>query len=172
MKRVVSILGLLVLMTAGAAQAQSHEGFWVGFGFGGGSLGIADGTDRDTGVVGYVKLGGTINERLLLGVESNAWVKEQSGTTLTHTNTSAVAYFYPSATNGFFLKGGLGWSRLSVEVLGISVTENGGGAVLGVGYDVRVGDNWSVTPVLNFNGGAFAGGNTNISELGVGISWH
>ena len=172
MKRVVSILGLFVLMTAGSAQAQSHEGLWVGFGFGGGSLGIADGTGRDTGVVGYLKLGGTINERLLRGVESNGWVKEQSGGTVTHTNSSAVAYFYPSATGGFFLKGGLGWSRLSIEVAGIGVAENGGGAVLGLGYDARVGDNWSITPVLNFNGGAFDGGNTNISELGVGISWH
>ena len=67
MKRVVFILGLFVLMTAGAAQAQTHEGFWVGFGFGAGSLGIDGGTDRDTGGVGYVKLGGTINERFLLG---------------------------------------------------------------------------------------------------------
>ena len=171
MKRVVSILGLFVLMTAGTAQAQSHEGFWVGFGLGGGSLGI-EGTDRDTGFTGYLKLGGTINQRFLVGLESNAWTKDQSGARLTHTNTSAVAYFYPSASNGFFLKGGLGWSRLSIEVSGISVAENGGGAVLGLGYDVRVGDNWSITPVLNFNGGAFDGGNTNLSELGVGVSWH
>ncbi len=172
MKRVVSVLGLLVLMTAGAAQAQSHEGFWVGFGFGAGSLGIDGGTGRDTGVMGYLKLGGTINERFLLGVESNAWMKNETGATVTHTNTSAVAYFYPSATSGFFLKGGLGWSRLSVEVLGISVAENGGGAVFGLGYDVPVGDNWSITPVLNFSGGAFDGGNSNISELGVGVTWH
>ena len=96
----------------------------------------------------------------------------QIGTRVTHTNTSAVAYFYPSAASGFFLKGGLGWSRLSIEVLGISVAENGGGAVFGLGYDALVGDNWSITPVLNFNGGAFNGGNTNISEIGVGVSWH
>ncbi len=172
MKRVVSILGLFVLMTAGAAQAQSHEGFWVGFGFGGGSLGIDGGTDRDTGVVGYVKLGGTMNERLLLGVESNGWKKDQSGSTVTHNNLSAVAYFYPSATSGFFLKGWLGWSNLSVEVLGISAAENGAGAVFGLGYDALIGDNWSITPVLNFNGGAFDGGNSNIGELGVGVTWH
>ncbi len=172
MKRIVSILGFFVLMTAGAAQAQTHEGFWGGFGFGAGSLGIDGGTGRDTGVMGYLKLGGTINERFLLGMESNAWTKDETGVRVTHTNTSAVAYFYPSATSGLFLKGGLGWSRLSVEVLGISVAENGGGAVLGLGYDVLVGDNWSITPVLNFNGGAFNGGNTNISEIGVGVSWH
>ena len=172
MKRVVSILGFLVLMTAGTAQAQSHEGFWVGFGLGAGSLGVADATDRSTGVVGYVKLGGTINERLLIGAESNAWTKDESGVSLTHTNFSAVAYFYPSTTNGFFLKGGLGWSRLSVGAGSISAAENGGGAVLGLGYDVSVGDSWSITPVLNFNGGAFEGGNTNISELSVGVTWH
>ena len=77
MKRVVSILGFFVLMTAGAAQAQTHEGFWVGFGFGAGSLGIDGGTGRDTGVMGYLKLGGTINERFLLGMESNAWTKDE-----------------------------------------------------------------------------------------------
>ena len=172
MNRIAYMLGLFALMTAGTAQAQSHEGFWVGFGVGGGSLGIDGGTNRDTGAVGYVKLGGTISERFLLGMESNAWRKEQTGVTLTHTNLSAVAYFYPSATNGFFLKGGLGWSRLTVGVVGLGVTENGGGAVLGLGYDARIGDNWSITPVVNFNGGAFDGGNTNVSEFGVGVSWH
>ena len=142
MKRVVSILGLLVLMTAGAAQAQSHEGFWVGFGFGGGSLGIDGGTDRDTGVVGYLKLGGTLSERFLLGVELNQWMREErSGATVGLTNLSAVVYFYPSATSGFFLKGGLGTSRLEVEVSGISVSQDGGGAVLGLGFDARVGGN-------------------------------
>ena len=87
-------------MTAGAAQAQTHEGFWVGFGLGAGSLGIDGGTGRDTGVMGYLKLGGTINERFLLGMESNAWTKDETGVRVTHTNTSAVAYFYPSATSG------------------------------------------------------------------------
>ena len=55
MKRVVSILGFLVLMTAGTAQAQSHEGFWVGFGLGVGSLGVADATDRNTGVPDFAQ---------------------------------------------------------------------------------------------------------------------
>lgn len=172
MKRIVFILGLLVLTTTGVAQAQDREGFWVGFGVGGGSLGIDGGTDRTTGVVGYVKLGGTLSDKFLLGMESNAWTKDESGARVTHTNFSAVAYFYPSASNGFFLKGGIGASRLSVGVGDLSVAENGGGAVFGLGYDARIGDNWSITPVLNFNGGVFAGGNSNLSEFGVGVTWH
>ena len=172
MKRVFPILGLLVLMTAGAAQAQTREGFWIGFGFGGGSLGVDGGTDRDSGVGGYLKLGGTLSERFLLGAETNQWVKEESGVSVNHSNLSAVAYFYPSATGGFFLKGGLGVSRLSVKVSGISASEDGGGAVLGLGFDARVGDNWSITPALNFNAGALDGGNTSVTELSVGVPWH
>ena len=172
MSKIVIAVGLLVLVTTSTLQAQTRGGFWIGFGFGGGSLGIDDGTDRDTGVVGYLKLGGTISERFLLGVEGNVWLKDESGVAVTHNNFSAVAYFYPSPTNGFFLKGGLGSSRLLVEVSGINTSETGGGAVLGLGFDAPVGDNWSITPVLNFNYGAFDGGNSNIVELGVGVSWH
>ncbi len=172
MRKIVIAVGLLVLVTTSTLQAQTREGFWIGFGLGAGSLGIEGGTDRDTGVVGYLKLGGTISERFLLGVESNAWLKDESGVTVTHTNHSAVAYFYPSATSGFFLKGGLGSARLLEEVSGRNTSETGGGAVLGLGFDARVGDNWSITPVLNFNYGAFDGGNTNIVELAVGVSWH
>ncbi len=172
MRKIVIAVGLLVLVTTSTLQAQTREGFWIGFGFGGGSRGTDDGTDRDSGVVGYLKLGCTISERFLLGVESNAWLRDESGVTVTHTNHSAVAYFYPSATSGFFLKGGLWSSRLLVEVSGITTSETGGGAVLGLGFDARVGDNWSITPVLNFNYGAFDGGNSNIVELGVGVSWH
>ena len=172
MRKIVIAVGFLVLVTISTLQAQTREGFWIGFGFGSGSLGIDDGTDRDTGVVGYLKLGGTISERFLLGVEGNVWLKDASGVAVTRTNLSAVAYFYPSATSGFFLKGGLGSSRFLVEVSGINTSETGGGAVLGLGFDARVGDNWSITPVLNFNYGAFDGGNSNIVELAVGVSWH
>ncbi len=172
MRKIVIAVGLLVLVTTSTLQAQTREGFWIGFGLGAGSLGIDGGTDRDTGVVGYLKLGGTLSERFLLGVELNQWMREESGATVGLTNLSAVVYFYPSATSGFFLKGGLGTSRLEVEVSGISVSQDGGGAVLGLGFDARVGDNWSITPVMNFNAGALEGGNTSLTEFGVGVSWH
>jgi len=77
-------------------------------------------------------------------VESNAWRKEVSGVALTHNNFSAVAYFYPSATSEFFLKGGLGMASISVGFAGISAAETDGGSVLGLGVDIPVGENWSI----------------------------
>ena len=184
MTRVGVTIALLLTLATGTAQAQTREGFWIGGGMGVGSLGVDDGSDRSTAPVGYLKLGGTLSERFLLGGEVNLWIKEDRGLTLTHGNVSAVGYFYPSSTNGFFLKAGLGMSELEIEndrvyVVGDElviefnrVSETGIGAVVGLGYDVRVGDNWSITPVLNLNAGAFDGGNTNVAEFAVGVTWH
>ena len=167
MGKALMAMGVLTLITVNAAHAQSREGFWIGFGVGAGSLEV--GSDpRQSAPVGYLKFGGTINQTFLLGVETNAWIKEGSPNgTLTHMNFSAVAYVYPSDTSGFFLKGGLGWARLADDQLSL----NGSGAVLGLGFDARVGDNFSITPYGNFTAGAFLF-STNIFEVGVGVSWH
>jgi hypothetical protein len=172
MKRVSLLVGLLILVTTGTTQAQSRDGFWIGFGLGGGSLSIDDADDREAGGVGFLKMGGTINEKFLIGGESNVWLKEVDGVTITSSNFSAVAYFYPSATSGFFLKGGIGWARLALESGGVTLATNGGGAVFGIGYDWRVGDNVSVNPVLNFSAASYDGGNTNVTELAVGVTFH
>jgi hypothetical protein len=122
--------------------------------------------------VGFLKLGGSINDRFLIGGESNAWVKEEGGVTLTHGYFGPVAYFYPSATGSFFVKGGVGGAVLDVSSGGTSITESGFGYVLGVGYDILVGGNWSITPVANFNGGSIEGSDTGVFEVAVGITWH
>ena len=172
MTRIIMAVGVLFALTVNSADAQSREGFWIGFGLGGGSY-TEDGlSGREAGGVGYLKLGTTLSERFLLGVESNAWVKEVSGVDLTATNFSAVAYFYPSATGGFFLKLGLGVASAELAVGGVSISESAAGGVFGIGYDRRIGDNWSITPFLNSNVGQFDSGNTSVVELGVGVTWH
>jgi hypothetical protein len=172
MTRIIMVVGVFFALTANSADAQSREGFWIGFGVGGGGYTDMDLSGRETGGVAYLKLGGTLSERFLLGVESNAWVKEVSGIDLTATNFSAVAYFYPSATGSFFLKLGLGVATQSASVGSASVSINGTGGVFGLGYDRRIGDNWSITPFLNSNVGRFDGGDSSIIELGVGVTWH
>ena len=131
--------------------------------------------------MGYIKFGGTINSRLLLGVESNAWFTHGSrvGVVISTTpvnelpilliNVSAAAYFYPSATGGFYLKGGLGVARFDPKY---DQSEYGRGAVLGVGFNIPIGGKYSITPVLNYNTERFASRDTNILELGVGLTWH
>ena len=168
MTKVLLAVGAFILITANAVTAQSRDGFWIGFGVAAGSLEV--GSDpRQSAPVGYLKFGGTINQRFLLGVETTALIREgDSNGTLTHMSFSAVAYVYPSATSGFFLKGGLGWARLADDRSSL----NGSGAVLGLGFDARVGDDFAITPFGNFTAGAFTFLTTNIYEFGVGASWH
>lgn len=157
----------------GGGRPQTREGFWIGFGLGAGSLGCEDCGDRETALSGNLKLGGTINPRFLLGVETNGWYKSESGVTLTYGNLSAVGYFYPSETSGFYLKGGLGLASLELDLDGFgSGSETGSGAVLGLGYDARVGRNFSLTPYLNFMAGSFDDGTANVVQLGLGFTWH
>lgn len=158
----------------GYGRPHTREGFWIGFGLGAGSLGCetCEG-EREMGLSGNLKLGGTVSPRFLLGAETNGWYKSEEGVTLTHGNLSAVAYLYPSVTSGFYFKVGLGLATLSAEVDGFgSETETGGGAVLGIGYDARVGANFSLTPYVNAMGGSFDGGTTNVVQFGLGLTWH
>jgi len=184
MSRSTIMLGLLaaalVAVPQGAdaqSRPQTRDGFFIGFGVGGGTFGCSVcGTEREGSLTGHLKLGGTVSPRLLLGVESSAWTKEEGGVRLTHGNVSALAQFYPSATAGFYLSGGVGLSRLAVDVSGgggtVTVTENGLGLTAGLGYDVRLGTNFSLTPYGLFGWGDFEGGSADTFQLGLGVTWH
>jgi hypothetical protein len=145
---------------ASAAHPQERHGFWIGFGFGGGSAkatcsdGCAGG-NRETGVVGYVKLGGTLNQRVLLGGEVNVWTKQQEGVTVNFYSTTATITLYPQPSSGFFLRGGIGASSVDTEIIENSTKftadlGTGLGVLVGAGYDVRVGRNISITPTVDF----------------------
>lgn len=183
MRQLVTVVWAVVAAIAIATQdahAQMdtpvREGFFIGLGIGGGSFGCSACSGRESGLSGQLKLGGTLNSRWLVGVESNAWTKEESGARLTHANVSAMAQFYPAATNGFFLRGGIGVSSLEVRVSsgGTSLTarESGLGLTAGLGYDVRVGGNFSISPYGAFGWGDHEGGSVNTFQLGLGVTWH
>jgi hypothetical protein len=77
------LAALFVFATAAgpaAAQGnpQTRDGFWINFGVGIGSLGCDDCDDRVNGNTGHLRMGGTLSQRLLLGGEINAWVKEKA----------------------------------------------------------------------------------------------
>ena len=71
-------------------------------------------------------------------------------------------------TSGFFLTGGPGVG--SIRYAGDS--EFGVGVVLGIGWDIRVGRNVSLTPFYN----GFAMSNSlvdaNVGQLGLGVTIH
>ena len=162
-----ALLMVVLASTAFAQQAQTRQGFWIGGGLGYGSLGC-DGCDRLGAPSGYLKLGGTLSKNLLLGMETNGWSRSELGTRLSMGNISGAVYWYPMTTNGLFVKAGAGYSLIN-DNLGNSL---GFGMLGGVGYDVRVSPQLSVTPVANWFSGNFEGGPINVLQLGLGVTSH
>lgn len=187
------LVGGIVLFASPSAWAghpQERQGFWIGFGGGYGSADAScdgcEGGDREGSYTGFVKLGGTLNERVLLGFETNGWIKEQEGITLTLGSMTGTVTFYPQASSGFFLKGGVGLSYVDTDFyvgsLSVNVSKTGWGVLAGLGYDVRVGANVSLTPSVNFyygqpgdlafDGEELLGWKQNVVTFELGITFH
>jgi Outer membrane protein beta-barrel domain len=159
--------------TAHAQNAQTRDGFWFSGGLGYGSLGCDNCGSRESGLSGGLSLGGTITPRLLLGVGTEGWTKSQQAATLTVGTLDARVRFYPVTTGGFFLTGGLGIGSVRSSLSGFgSTTETGLGIVMGIGYDVRVAKNTSITPY--WNGFAMRNSNTdaNVGQIGLAVTLH
>jgi hypothetical protein len=147
--RVVAPVLLLAVLGTQTANAQGRrQGFWISGGIGAG----VDNTSDNAGGAAYLRLGGTLGQ-VLLGGEVNGWTRSENGAALTRSNTTFTALIYPSATAGFFFKGGVGVSiiRVSTDILGVSAsaTEQGFGSVLGIGYDIPLSPKISLTPNLD-----------------------
>jgi len=174
----VLLAGLVTVPQGADAQIDTaaRDGFFIGFGIGGGTFGCCECGTRESGVAGHLKLGGTLSPQLLLGAESSAWTKEEGGARLTHANLSALLQFYPAVTSGFFVRGGIGISTLEASAsqggLSVSARETGLGLSAGLGYDIRVGQNFSISPYGTFDWGNFDGGSANHFQLGLGVTWH
>jgi len=179
LKKVVQLVAVCALGTvavAGVAQAQNaqaRQGFWFSGGLGYGSLGCDGCGSREGGLSGGLSLGATISPRFLLGVGTSGWTKEDQGARLTVDEIDARVRFYPSTNGGFFITGGIGYGEVRASISGFgSATESGGAAILGMGYDVRVARNMSITPY--WNGYAMKNSNTdaNVGQIGLAVTLH
>ncbi len=120
---------------------------------------------------------------MLLGGEVNAWTKSQNNVTEDLGNVSFAAYFYPQPKSGFFVKGGVGFATTRLHGGGTPAEATGFGFLAGLGYDIRVGTNISITPVGNFyvgfDGDMKISGTTvntgwkhNVFDFGLGVTFH
>jgi hypothetical protein len=167
------VLAVLSPRAASAQHPQVRQGFWFSGGMGYGSLGCQDCNGREGGLSGGLALGGTLSQKLLIGAGTNAWTKDEGGAQLTVATLTALVHFYPSATGGFFLTGGLGIGQVHAELAGFgSATETGFGALLGLGYDFRVGNNVSLTPFWNGFATSSSNMDANVGQLGLGVTIH
>lgn len=176
--RAMSVAALLLAaLSPRAASAQGHpqtrQGFWFNGGLGYGSLGCQDCGSREGGLSGGIALGGTLSQKVLLGAGTNGWSKTEDGATLSVATLTAMIRFYPSSTGGFFLLGGLGLGTIRAEITGFgSANETGVGALVGLGYDIRVGQNVSLTPYWNGFAMSSSSSDANVGQLGLGITVH
>ena len=172
----VLVLAMIAPQRAEAQHPQTRHGFWFNVGFGYGTLGCQDCNGREGGFSGGLALGGTLSDKVMLGVATNGWTKTEGGATLTAGTVTAALRFYPSRTGGFFLLGGLGLGTLDAGVdagaFQVSASETGAGALIGLGYDIRVARNLSLTPFWNGLGMTFDGGDVNVGQIGFGLTVH
>ena len=169
---------------AWAQQQHRHEGFWIGFGIGGGanlSTGLDD--ERRGGGAGYLRLGGNLSQQFLIGGELLIWGRRDDtiigsnslGTI--RSNVTVTVLFYPDEAGRFFIKGGLGGAAVEYEIAGVEIGETGGAATLGLGYDIRLGRNIFLTPNIDWMMQTFedASGDratNSLVLLTVGLTWH
>jgi hypothetical protein len=175
-RKLVQCLAVIAAVAVSAASAhaqnaQIRDGFWVSGGLGYGSLGCDNCGSREGSLSGDLSLGGTISPRFLLGVGSSAWSKSEQGVTMTVGTLDARVRFYPSTTGGFFLTGGIGVGQARLSGFG-NYSETGVGTILGLGWDIRVAKNTSITPY--WNGFAMKNDNTdaNVGQVGLAVTLH
>lgn len=159
-----------------------RQGFWLTAGLGAGSesFDADDGlgwSDDKGGGLAYLKLGGTVSQSLLLGAEFNAWGTRYRYEGYDRGLTSAmfIAQLYPAPRSDFWLRGGLGFARdyLNIDGDGQSQThENGTALAIGLGYDIRIGRNVSLTPMLDLQGMHFDSHDERLVNIGLGITFH
>lgn len=171
------LLCLAGALTIGAVPAfgqypQVRKGFWFNGGLGWGSLGCNDCGSRTGGLSGGISLGGAISPTFLLGAGVTGWTKSENGATLTVGTVDLRARFYTSKSGGFFLTAGVGLGSISAGFGGFTASESGFGAVLGLGYDARIGRMVSLTPYFNVFGVKTSDSDANVVQLGLSITLH
>lgn len=164
----------LAIVPAAAQHPQTRNGFWFNVGLGYGSLGCDNCGDRVGGVSGGLSLGGVLTPNILFGVGTTGWTKDESGDRLTVGTLDARFRFYPKAVSGFFITTGLGLGsiRASSSSFGGSASETGFGLMLGLGWDIRVGNNLSLTPFWNGFAVRSSSADANVGQLGLGLTIH
>lgn len=167
---------------SGAKAPLARRGFWFSAGLGVG-LGDCDTcVKRETGPTGGLSLGGSIGDHVLLGVGTAGWAKylPDEEVTVSGGILDFRVRVYPVASSGFFLTGGLGVGGIAERadfsagpgVAAVTYSETGAGALFGIGWDLRVGRNVSLTPFYNgfaVSTETFTG---SVAQFGLGITIH
>ncbi len=167
----VFLLTTLFSIGYGELKPTNHNGFFINFGFGGGSADFnVDGfqTDREGGVTFNLRLGGALSQKLLLGFEGDAWRKDESGGFIQFNNYAAAVTYYPS--NIFFIKGGPSYA-VTVVGNGGTDSESGFGLMGGLGTELRLARKFALVPMAQFIYQDYDGFSTNYFSIALDVGW-
>jgi hypothetical protein len=134
---------LLLATTCPELVAQHrHQGFWIGLSPGG----VGTAGDHGLAYPQYLRLGGTVSQQLLIGVETFTAILDLDPPAVSG-NLSLLAVAYPSPKGGLFAKAGAGLALAKAECPGTEPDDSqlGLGATLGLGYDLRLARNTYLT---------------------------
>ena len=139
--------------------------------------------DRTNGFSGRLQIGGALTPRLVLAGEFLGWIKNDAQLNRRIAALSGVLLGYPSASSGFFVKGGVGVLRAVAENDILVVQSDAMMGSTGIGYDVPLGGSALLTPyvtyIRTFATETWANGvvspvpiSPNAIQLGVAITVH
>lgn len=198
MVRPVLLIGGLTALAAIASdvQAQDRRGFWLGFGVSAGSGSCTQinprvdppvrrcSEARKLGPSGYVSVGGTMSQQVILGVELNGWMSSNPDTVRQYGVISAIVQAFPSRNLPLYVKGGLGVGRYAEDTEGESLLSAAGFSYLiGAGMEIPLRRSMALTPFVHFvlapNVRAKLGRlndlqdplDYNLLHLGIGVHW-
>lgn len=166
-------------------RAQSRRsGLWGSVGIGGGAeaFDAKDGlgwSDDRGGTIGYIKLGGTISSSLRIGAEFQGWTSryQSQGYDRSLSSLMLIAQWYPAARGDFWLRGGVGIARTSVDYFpgpngGVGFRTDGLATAAGLGYDFHLARNVALVPTLDLTAHRYNDVDERVVSFGLGITIH
>jgi hypothetical protein len=154
-------------------SAPARHGMWFNIGSGYGAITCAACYDAVGGYSGNLSIGGTLGQRVRLGLGTTSWYKSEDGLSLLTGTIDARLRFYPVMKSGFFLTAGIGVGSIGADLAGYgSGSEFGLGSVAGLGWDIPIASAVSLTPFWNGFNVTTSNTNTTVGQIGLGFTLH
>jgi hypothetical protein len=154
------------------SNPSRRSGFWTSIGLGVGSetFSVPDSVQSPGWLAAptfNTRIGGTPNVHFRAGAEFNSWYSSEGGLNQTLGGLAAIGQFYPSATQGFFLKGGGGyaWNSFGEDYYcawyycyeyGYSY-DSGFMWTAGAGWEIPVSQKLNIMPTVDYYESYFGG---------------